>query len=100
MSCSQKTRYHVAQTLAYRNGYRQMLRPQFSVGSDPIEHNQLSDAELDELAKLNPTLTYGTAAKPAPVEFVPAHVAFDKKVGPWLFRKFKGVINYQCSLTA
>ena len=57
-----------------------MLRPQLSVGSEPLEHNQLSDAELDELAKLNPTLTYGNVSKPAPVEFVPAHVAFDKKV--------------------
>ena len=44
--------------------------------------NQLTEADLDELATLRPTLTYGNASKPAPVEFVPAHVAFDKKV--WL----------------
>lgn len=70
----------MAQTLGYKNGYPQKLLPEFSVGSEPLEYNQLSDAELDELAKLNPTLTYGNASKPAPVEFVPAHVAFDKKV--------------------
>ena len=29
---------------------------------------------------MRPTLTYGNASRPAPVEFVPAHVAFDKKV--------------------
>lgn len=35
---------------------------------------------MDELAKTKPTLTYGSGSKPAPVEFIPAHVAFDKKV--------------------
>ena len=35
---------------------------------------------MDELAKMKPTLTYGGGLKPAPVEFIPAHVAFDKKV--------------------
>ena len=42
--------------------------------------NQLTEAELDELANTRPTLTYGNPTKPAPVEFIPAHVAFDKKV--------------------
>ena len=41
---------------------------------------QLTEAELDELANTRPTLTYGNPTRPAPVEFVPAHVAFDKKV--------------------
>ncbi len=63
-----------------KNGYAQVQRPRYAVGGEPLKFNQLSDAELDELTKLNPTLTYGNAAKPAPVEFVPAHVAFDKKV--------------------
>jgi len=62
-----------------KNGYSQVLRPKYKVGGEPLKYNQLSDAELDELTKLNPTLTYGNAVKPAPVEFVPAHVAFDKK---------------------
>lgn len=42
--------------------------------------NQLNEADLDELANTRPTLTYGNPSEPAPVEFVPAHVAFDKKV--------------------
>lgn len=52
------------------------------IGGQPLQVNQLTEADLDELATLRPTLTYGNASKPAPVEFVPAHVAFDKKV--WL----------------
>ena len=51
-----------------------------AVGGEPLQFNQLTEAELDELASARPTLTYGNATKPAPVEFVPAHVAFDKKV--------------------
>ena len=43
--------------------------------------NQLNEADLDELSNTRPTLTYGNPTAPAPVEFVPAHVAFDKKVG-------------------
>ena len=45
-----------------------------------MQYNQLTEADLDELAKTKPTLTYGSGPKPAPVEFIPAHVAFDKKV--------------------
>jgi len=43
-------------------------------------YNQLSQAELDELANKVPTLTYGQAKQAPPETFVPAHLAFDKKV--------------------
>lgn len=76
----QKTRFHVAQTLGYKNGYALPSRPRVTVGGEPLEFNQLTEAALDELASTQPTLTYGNASKAAPVEFVPAHVAFDKKV--------------------
>ena len=76
----QKTRFHVAQSLAYKNGYPLPLRPQFDVGGNPLPASQLDEADLDELSNTRPTLTYGNSTKPAPVEFVPAHVAFDKKV--------------------
>lgn len=59
-----------------------MARPKYTVGGEPLQFNQLTEAELDELASARPTLTYGNATKPAPVEFIPAHVAFDKKVRP------------------
>lgn len=75
-----KTRFHVSQTLGYNNGYSIPLRPKVGVGGETLPINQLSEAELDELANTRPTLTYGNPTKPAPVEFVPAHVAFDKKV--------------------
>ena len=76
----QKTRFHVSQTLSYKNGYALPSRPQLGVVGDPLPVNQLTEAELDELANTRPTLTYGNPTKPAPVKFVPAHVAFDKKV--------------------
>lgn len=76
----QKTRFHVCQTLSYKNGYSIPLRPRLDVGGQPLPMNQLDEADLDELANTRPTLTYGNPTEPAPVEFVPAHVAFDKKV--------------------
>ena len=70
----------MSQTLGYKKGYALSSRPTRGVGGDPLHVNQLTDDALDELANTQPTLTYGNSAKPAPVEFVPAHVAFDKKV--------------------
>lgn len=75
-----KTRFHVSQTLSYKNGFIQSNRPKYAVGGEPLQYNQLEESELDELLNSRPTLTYGNATKPAPVEFIPAHVAFDKKV--------------------
>lgn len=40
----------------------------------------LTQADIDELANLQPTLTYGKSKPAPPQDFVPAHVAFDKKV--------------------
>ena len=70
----------MAQTLSYKNGYPLPLRPQFEVGGNALPLNQLNEADLDELSNTRPSLTYGNSTKPAPIEFVPAHVAFDKKV--------------------
>ena len=46
----------------------------------PLTQNELSEQELDELANYKPTLTYGQAKQAPPEDFVPAHVAWDKKV--------------------
>lgn len=59
-----------------------MDRPTFGIGGDRLHYNQLSTAELDELANKAPFLTYGPPKPPPPAQFVPAHVAFDKKVSP------------------
>jgi EF-hand domain-containing protein 1 len=55
-------------------------RPEVGIGGTAIPYNQLSEHELDELANYNPTLTYGQAKQAPPEDFVPAYVAFDKKV--------------------
>lgn len=59
--------------------------PERGIGGEPIHYNQLSDQELDELANFNPTLTYGQAKQAPPEDFVPGHVAWDKKVGVLIF---------------
>ncbi|KAM9316086.1 EF-hand domain-containing protein 1 [Gastrophryne carolinensis] len=75
-----KTTFHRSQTLTYRNGFSRPVLPTVGIGGDPITVNQLSQAELDELANKRPTLTYGQAKQAPPSTFIPAHVAFDKKV--------------------
>ena len=70
----------MSQSLGFKNGYALPSRPRHAVGGEPLLINQLTEDALDELANTQPTLTYSNASKPAPVEFVPAHVAFDKKV--------------------
>ncbi|KAJ8322048.1 hypothetical protein KUTeg_000519 [Tegillarca granosa] len=62
------------------NGYAVPILPERGIGGEPIHYNQLSDQELDELANFNPTLTYGQAKQAPPEDFVPGHVAWDKKV--------------------
>ena len=46
----QKTRFHVSNTLKYRNGYPQQHPPTVGLGGERLKYNQLSEAELDELA--------------------------------------------------
>ena len=77
----QNNTYHVSQTLGYKNGYAMQKRPEIGIGGRPIHHNQLNQAELDHLANYNPTLTYGQAKQAPPEDFIPGHVAWDKKVG-------------------
>ncbi|XP_005991103.1 EF-hand domain-containing protein 1 [Latimeria chalumnae] len=75
-----KVNFHVSHTLGYKNGYMFSCLPTVGIGREPITINQLSQAELDELANKRPTLTYGQAKQAPPEDYIPAHVAFDKKV--------------------
>ncbi|XP_070274534.1 EF-hand domain-containing protein 1 [Myotis yumanensis] len=75
-----KTDFHRSQTLSYTHGYAMARRPTVGIGGDRLQVNQLSQADLDELANKAPLLTYGEPKPAAPPEFIPAHVAFDKKV--------------------
>lgn len=43
-------------------------------------NNPLTEDELNALANHKPSLTYGQSAQAPPEDFIPAHVAFDKKV--------------------
>jgi len=73
-------KFHVSQSLGYKNGYSLPKRPERGIGGTQLFYNQLSEAELDELANFQPTLTYGQAKQAPPAAFIPAHVAWDKKV--------------------
>ncbi|KFQ37188.1 EF-hand domain-containing protein 1, partial [Mesitornis unicolor] len=76
----QKTSFHRSQTLGYKNGFAISRLPTVGIGGERLYVNQLSQAELDELSNTRPTLTYGPAKQAAPPAFIPAHVAFDKKI--------------------
>ena len=78
-----KDKFHVSQSLGYKNGYPLTKLSARGIGGEihPVtKANQMSAAEFDELAQMKPTLTYGDPAPEHPVQFVPAHVAFDKRV--------------------
>ncbi|XP_060640731.2 EF-hand domain-containing protein 1 isoform X1 [Anolis sagrei] len=75
-----KTSFHRSQTLGYKNGFAFKQTPTVGIGGTRLYVNQLSQAELDELANKRPTLTYGQPKQAPPSDFIPAHVAFDKKV--------------------
>eukprot|EP00794_Sanderia_malayensis_P011887 gene11887-13119_t len=75
-----KTKFHRSQTLDWKNGYSLPTLPTAGIGGEPIPVNELSKAELDELANFKPSLTYGQAVQAPPESYVPASVVFDKKV--------------------
>jgi len=80
-----QTKYHVSNTLTFKNGYAFPQLPEHGIGGVPIPMPHLTQAELDELSSFKPELTYGTD-KIADLNgndesnFIPAHCAFDKKV--------------------
>ncbi|XP_020849629.1 EF-hand domain-containing protein 1 [Phascolarctos cinereus] len=75
-----KTNFHRNQTLGYRNGFAYTRLPTVGFGGDRLHANQLSQADLNELANKRPTLTFEEPKQVPPSDFIPAHVAFDKKV--------------------
>ncbi|XP_008498041.2 EF-hand domain-containing protein 1 [Calypte anna] len=75
-----KTSFHRSQTLGYKNGFAFSRLPTVGIGGERLYANQLSEAELEELANHRPLLTYGPEKRAPPSDFIPAHVAFDKKI--------------------
>ena len=69
-----KGRYHISQTLGYKNGYQvPAAYPKVGIGGDPLVSNQLSQSELDELANFQvsykPVFNYLKIYKPCIMNF-------------------------------
>uniref|UniRef100_A0A7N8YAN0 EF-hand domain (C-terminal) containing 1 n=1 Tax=Mastacembelus armatus TaxID=205130 RepID=A0A7N8YAN0_9TELE len=75
-----KSAFHRPQTLDYRNGYALPRRPTVGIGQDPLLSEQLIQQQLSELVFETPDLTYGSCDESLSEDFIPAHVALDKKV--------------------
>ncbi|XP_041815318.1 EF-hand domain-containing protein 1 [Chelmon rostratus] len=75
-----KSAFHRSQTLHYRNGYALPRRPTVGIGQDPLLSDQLIQQEISELSLETPDITYGSCDRSLAKEFIPAHVALDKKV--------------------
>uniref|UniRef100_A0A3P8U837 EF-hand domain (C-terminal) containing 1 n=1 Tax=Amphiprion percula TaxID=161767 RepID=A0A3P8U837_AMPPE len=75
-----KSSFTRPQTLAFKNGFRVPHRPTVGIGHDPLVSEQLTQQELSELCCEMPGMTYGSYHQTACEDFIPAYVAFDKKV--------------------
>lgn len=76
----QKSAFHRPQTLGYKNGYALPRHPTGGIGQDPLLSEQLIQQEISELSLQTQDMTYGSYEQGLPIEFIPAHVALDKKV--------------------
>ncbi|XP_034554747.1 EF-hand domain-containing protein 1 [Notolabrus celidotus] len=75
-----KSAFHRPQTLDYKNGYALPRRPTVGIGQDPLLSEQLIQQEINELSFEKPDIAYDFFARGLSKEFIPAHVALDKKV--------------------
>ncbi|XP_036941840.1 EF-hand domain-containing protein 1 [Acanthopagrus latus] len=75
-----KSAFHRPQTLGYKNGYALSRRPAAGIGQDPLLSEQLIQQEISELSLQTHDMTYGSYERDLPKDFIPAHVALDKKV--------------------
>lgn len=75
-----KQRFHLSQSLGYRNGYAIRNQPQFEIGGGKIELSKLDPAEIQTLEKEHLELQYSDVDRCESAPFVPSHVALDKKV--------------------
>uniref|UniRef100_A0A1A7X660 EF-hand domain (C-terminal) containing 1 n=1 Tax=Iconisemion striatum TaxID=60296 RepID=A0A1A7X660_9TELE len=88
-----KSSFHVPQTLTYRNGYALPRRPAVGVGQEPLVSEQMSQQDINELSFEIPDLTYHTDDKTIYENFIPAYVAFDKKMLRFYAYFFEDVLN-------
>lgn len=66
--------------MSYKNGYALPRRPTVGIGQDPLLSEQLIQQEINELSFETPDITYGSYDQSLVEDFIPAHVALDKKV--------------------
>lgn len=81
----QKSAFHRPQTLAYKDGYALPRRPCVGIGQDPLLSEQLIQQEISQLSFERPDVTYNYTDRGLAEEFIPAHVALDKKVDQRIF---------------
>ncbi|XP_055042207.2 EF-hand domain-containing protein 1 isoform X1 [Misgurnus anguillicaudatus] len=76
-----KSAFHRAQTLDYKNGYAVPRRPIGGIGQEPLVSLNISHSEQNQLISDITNLTYGAdTTRHPPLNFIPAHAAYDKKV--------------------
>ncbi|CAF4296071.1 unnamed protein product, partial [Adineta steineri] len=75
-----QSNYHVSHTLELKNGHRVTKWPEVGLGGTRINYNKMSEDEAELLRNYRPELVYGKCVVQVPDKFVPATLAFDKKV--------------------
>ncbi|XP_070705893.1 EF-hand domain-containing protein 1 [Pempheris klunzingeri] len=75
-----KSAFHRSQTLDYKNGYALPRRPTVGIGQDPLLSEELIQQEINELSNETLDMTYSSFNQSLAEDFIPAHVALDKKV--------------------
>nr|XP_020444001.1 EF-hand domain-containing protein 1 [Monopterus albus] len=75
-----KSAFHCPQTLSYKNGYALPRRPTVGIGQEPLLSEMLIQQQLSQLTCEMPDITHDSCDKSPSEDFIPAHVALDKKV--------------------
>ncbi|XP_070782396.1 EF-hand domain-containing protein 1 [Enoplosus armatus] len=75
-----KSAFHRSQTLNYKNGYALPRGPTVGTGQDPLLSEELIQQQISELSSETSDITYGSFDRKLAKDFIPAHVALDKKV--------------------
>ncbi|CAF0939175.1 unnamed protein product [Adineta ricciae] len=75
-----QTNHHVSHTLEIKNGHRIAKWPEVGLGGARINYNRMGEDEAELLRNYRPELVYGKVVVQHPDNFVPAVLAYDKKV--------------------
>ncbi|KAF5889374.1 EF-hand domain-containing protein 1, partial [Clarias magur] len=75
-----RSAFHRPQTLSYKNGYALPIRPQVGIGQQPLPSETLLHNEINQLSIPISIVSQDSSTDIPPTEFIPAHVAYDKKV--------------------